>query len=108
MIDVDDLSDGLWIAAFDSELHVEDRALDTPKIKFSANKILMGWTGHTKTRQQWSLTCSSLRLAKQLEIMRRYCPNHRHRGSKFYISLLAFASLARETASRKLMSFLAC
>ena len=31
---------GLWIAAIASELHVEDRAMDTPKIEFSANKIL--------------------------------------------------------------------
>ena len=42
MVDVDDLSDGLWIAAFDSELHAEDRAVDTPKIRFSANKISTG------------------------------------------------------------------
>ena len=39
-IDVDDLSDGLSIAAIASELHAEDRAADTPKIDFSANKIL--------------------------------------------------------------------
>ena len=36
-IDVDDLSDGLWIAVIASELHAEDRAVD---IDFSANKIL--------------------------------------------------------------------
>ena len=36
-IDVDDLSDGLCIT---SELHAEDRAVDTPIIEFSANKIL--------------------------------------------------------------------
>ena len=42
MVDVDDLSDGLWIAAFDSELHAEDRAVDMHKIRFSANKILTG------------------------------------------------------------------
>ena len=30
------------MAAFDSELHAEDRAMDTPKIRFSANKILTG------------------------------------------------------------------
>ena len=28
------------MAAFDSELHAEDRAVNTPKIRFSANKIL--------------------------------------------------------------------
>ena len=39
-IDVDNLSDGLLIAAFSSKLHAEDRAVDTPKIEFSANKIL--------------------------------------------------------------------
>ena len=39
-IDVDNLSDGLWIAAIASELHAEDSAVDTPKIEFSANKIL--------------------------------------------------------------------
>ena len=39
-IDVDGLSDGLWIAAIASELHAEDRAVDTPKIEFPANKIL--------------------------------------------------------------------
>ena len=39
-IDVDDLSHGLWIAAIASELHAEDCAVDTPKIEFSANKIL--------------------------------------------------------------------
>ena len=39
-IDVDDLSDGLWIAAIASELHAEDCAVDMPKVKFSANKIL--------------------------------------------------------------------
>ena len=38
MIIVDDLSDGLWRAAFNSELHAEDRVVDTPKLKFSANK----------------------------------------------------------------------
>ena len=38
-IDVDDLSDGLWITAIASELHAEDCAVDTPKIEFSANKI---------------------------------------------------------------------
>ena len=41
-VDVDDLWDGLWIAAFDSELYAEDRAVETPKIRFSANKILTG------------------------------------------------------------------
>ena len=30
------------MAAFDSEFHAEDHAVDTPKIKFSANKILTG------------------------------------------------------------------
>ena len=40
-IDVDDLSDGLWIAAIASELHAEDYAVDMPKIEFSANKILV-------------------------------------------------------------------
>ena len=39
-INVDDPSDGLWIATIASELHAEDRAMDMPKIKFSANKIL--------------------------------------------------------------------
>ena len=39
-IDVDDLWDGLSIAAIASELHAEDRAEDTPKIDFSADKIL--------------------------------------------------------------------
>ena len=39
-IDVDDPSDGLWIAAVASKLHAEDRGVDTPKIEFSANKIL--------------------------------------------------------------------
>ena len=39
-IDVDDLLDGLWIAAIASELHAEDHAMDTPKIEFSVNKIL--------------------------------------------------------------------
>ena len=39
-IDVDDLSDGMLISAITSELHAEDRAADTPKIDFSANKIL--------------------------------------------------------------------
>ena len=34
MVNVNDLSDGLWIAAFDSELHVEDCAVDTPKSGF--------------------------------------------------------------------------
>ena len=33
-------SDGLWIAAIASELHAQDHAVDTPKIKFSAKKIL--------------------------------------------------------------------
>ena len=41
-IDVDDLSDGLLIAALSSELYVEDHAVDTPKMDFSANKILAG------------------------------------------------------------------
>ena len=36
-IDIDDLSDRLWVAAFGSELHAEDCAVD---IEFSANKIL--------------------------------------------------------------------
>ena len=40
MIDVDDLSDGLSIAAFNSELPAKDRATDTPKIEISANKNL--------------------------------------------------------------------
>ena len=39
-INVDNLSDGLSIAAIASELHAEDRATDTPKMAFSANKIL--------------------------------------------------------------------
>ena len=39
-IDVDDLSHGLWIATIALELHAKDRAVDTPKIEFSANKIL--------------------------------------------------------------------
>ena len=39
--------------------------------------------------------------------MRRYFPSCRHGGSRFCILLLAYASLARETAS-KLMSFLDC
>ena len=30
------------MAAFDSELHAKDCAMDTPKIRFSANKILTG------------------------------------------------------------------
>ena len=30
------------MAAFDSELHAENRAMDMPKIRFSANKILTG------------------------------------------------------------------
>ena len=42
MVYVDNLSDGLWIAAFDSELRAEDRAVDKPKIRFSVNKILTG------------------------------------------------------------------
>ena len=42
MVDVGDLLDGLWIAAFDSELHAEDRAVDTPQIRFFANKMLTG------------------------------------------------------------------
>ena len=32
--------------------------------------------------------------------MRRYFPSHRHGGSRFCISLLAFASLVRETVSK--------
>ena len=39
MIDVDNLSGGLWIAAIVSELHVEDHAVDTNS-DFFANKIL--------------------------------------------------------------------
>ena len=39
-IDVDDLLDGLTIAVIASELHAEDYATNTPKIKFSANKII--------------------------------------------------------------------
>ena len=39
-INVDNLSDGLWITAIASELHAEDHAVDTPKIEFSVNKIL--------------------------------------------------------------------
>ena len=39
-INVDDLSDGLWVVAIASELHAEDCAVDTPKIEFSVNKIL--------------------------------------------------------------------
>ena len=39
-IDVDDLSEGLSIAAIASELHAEDYATDMPKSKFSANKTL--------------------------------------------------------------------
>ena len=39
-INVDNLSDKLWIAAFNSELHVEDYAAETSKIEFSGNKIL--------------------------------------------------------------------
>lgn len=42
MIDVDNLSDGLSIAAITLELHAEDRALDSPKIEFSANIFLAG------------------------------------------------------------------
>ena len=42
IVDVDDLLDGLWIVAFDSELHTEDHAMDAPKIRFSANEILTG------------------------------------------------------------------
>ena len=38
-INIDDLSDRLWIAAIALDLHAEDRAVDTPKIEFSANKI---------------------------------------------------------------------
>ena len=37
-ITVDDLSDRLWIAGITLELHVEDRAVGTPKIEFSVNK----------------------------------------------------------------------
>ena len=33
-IDVDDLSDRLWIAAITLDLHAEDHAVDTPKIEF--------------------------------------------------------------------------
>ena len=39
-INVDDLSDGLWIAAITWELHAEDHSVDMPKIEFSVNKIL--------------------------------------------------------------------
>jgi hypothetical protein len=39
-IDIDNLLDGLSKAAFSSELLAKDRAADTPKIEFSANKIL--------------------------------------------------------------------
>ena len=39
-IDVDDILDGLSIAAITLELHAEDRAADTPKIEFSVNKVL--------------------------------------------------------------------
>ena len=39
-IDVNDLSKGLSTAAIASELHAEDYTTDTPKIKFSVNKIL--------------------------------------------------------------------
>ena len=39
---VDNLSDKLSIAAIAWELHVEDCAVDTPKIEFSANKVLEG------------------------------------------------------------------
>ena len=41
-VGVDDPSDGLWIAAFDLELHAKDCAVDTPKIRFSANKLSTG------------------------------------------------------------------
>jgi hypothetical protein len=40
MINVDDLLDGLSIAAFNSELLAKNRATDTPKIEFSVNKNL--------------------------------------------------------------------
>ena len=40
MIDVDDLSDGLSMAAFSSELHVKHRAVDPPKLYFFATKIV--------------------------------------------------------------------
>ena len=30
-------------------------------------KALAPWTDHTKLRQQWTLTCTSLQLAKQLD-----------------------------------------
>ena len=47
MINVDDsLLDGLWITAFVSELRVQDRAVDTLKIKFSTNRILAGMFIH--------------------------------------------------------------
>ena len=36
IIDLDNLLDRLWIAAFDLELHAEDRAMGTPKIEFPA------------------------------------------------------------------------
>ena len=39
-IDVDDPLDELWIAVIASDLHAEDRAVDTSKIEFSVNKIL--------------------------------------------------------------------
>ena len=39
-INVDNLSDGLSIAAIASELYAEDHAADIPKIELSANKIL--------------------------------------------------------------------
>ena len=40
IFDVDDLSDGMTIAAIALELQAEDCAGDTPKIAFSAHKIL--------------------------------------------------------------------
>ena len=40
IFDVDDLLDGMSIAAIALELHAEDCAVDTPKIAFSVHKIL--------------------------------------------------------------------
>ena len=42
MINVDDLSDRQWITTIATELHVENRAVNMPKLKFSAEKILAG------------------------------------------------------------------
>ena len=70
--------------------------------------MLASWIDHTKTRQQWSLTRSSLLLAEQLNSWQgTLIPSHGHGGSKFCLLLHTFASLVRETANN-LTSFLAC